>query len=66
MKIRCKKTRRFLIEIDIESYLSNLRMIGIKQEIPLKITVPCPRCHKSEVYDVYENKYVFIENKEKE
>lgn len=63
MKIRCKKTRRFLIDIDIESYLSNLRMIGIKQEIPLKITIPCPRCHKVEVYEVYEKKYVFKENK---
>ena len=36
MKIRCKKTHRFLVEIDIETYLSNLRMLGIKQEIPLE------------------------------
>lgn len=63
MKIRCKKTRRFLIDIDIESYLCNLRKIGIKQEIPLRVTLPCPRCHEIEVYDIYESKYVFIENK---
>ena len=63
MKIKCKKTKRFLLEIDIETYLSNLRKIGIKQEIPLRITLPCPRCHKVEVYDIYENKYMFIENK---
>ena len=63
MKIRCKKTRRFLVDIDIETYLSNLRKIGIKQEIPLRITLPCPRCHTIEVYDVYEDKYIFIENK---
>ena len=62
MKIRCKLTRRFLLEVDIENYLENLRKIGIKQEIPLRITVPCPRCHKVEVYEVYENRYVFIEN----
>lgn len=63
MIIRCKKTRRFLVEIDIEEYLENLRKIGIKQEIPLRITMPCPRCHKVEVYDVYEKEYVFIKNK---
>ena len=63
MKIRCKKTRRFLVDIEIETYLSNLRKIGIKQEIPLRITLPCPRCHTIEVYDVYEDKYIFIENK---
>lgn len=62
MIIRCKKTRRFLVEIDIEEYLENLRRIGIKQEIPLKITLPCPRCHQVETYEVYENRYVFIGN----
>lgn len=63
MQIRCKKTRRFLVEINIEEYLENLRKIGIKQELPLRITMPCPRCHKVEVYDVYESKYIFIKNK---
>ena len=62
MIVRCKKTRRFLVEIDIEEYLENLRRIGIKQEIPLKITLPCPRCHQVETYEVYENRYVFIGN----
>lgn len=62
MIIRCKKTRRFLVDIDIESYLENLRRIGIKQEIPLKITLPCPRCHQVETYEIYENRYVFIGN----
>lgn len=62
MIIRCKKTRRFLVDIDIEEYLENLRRIGIKQEIPLKITLPCPRCHQVETYEIYENRYVFIGN----
>jgi hypothetical protein len=66
MKIKCKKTRRFLVDIDIELYLKNLLKLGIKQEIPLRITLPCPRCHKIEVYDIYQDRYVFIENKEKE
>ena len=62
MKIRCKKTHRFLVDIDIENYLLNLRKLGIKQEIPLRITIPCPRCHNIEVYDIYENRYLFIKN----
>lgn len=62
MIVRCKLTRRFLVEIDIEEYLENLRKIGIKQEIPLKITLPCPRCHQVETYEIYENRYVFIGN----
>lgn len=60
MKIRCKKTHRFLVEIEIETYLANLRRLGIKQEIPLVITLPCPRCHQSETYEVYETKYVYV------
>ena len=64
MKIRCKKSRRFLVEIDIENYLANLRTIGIKQEIPLKIVIPCPRCHKIEEYEIYEGRYIFVGNKE--
>lgn len=63
MKIKCKKTKRFLLEIEIENYLANLRRIGIKQEIPLRITLPCPRCHKVEVYDIYEDRYLFVENR---
>lgn len=63
MKIRCKLTKRFLLEIDIEEYLENLKILGIKQELPLRITLPCPRCHEIEVYEIYENRYVFIKNK---
>lgn len=58
MKIRCKKTRRFLVEVNIEEYLANLRKLGIKQEIPLIITLPCPRCHRKETYEIYEKHYI--------
>ena len=63
MIIRCKKTRRFLVEIQIEKYIENLRKIGIKQEIPLEITMPCPRCHEIETYEIYDNRYVFKEKR---
>lgn len=62
MEIRCKLTRRFLVDINIEEYLENLKKMGISQEIPLTITIPCPRCHKKEVYNIYEKHYVFVKN----
>lgn len=65
MKVRCKKSKRFLCEIEIEEYLHNLEQLGISQEIPLKITVPCRACHQIEVYNIYEKHYEFIENLEK-
>lgn len=64
MKIRCKKTRRFLCEINIEEYLKHLERLGIVQELPIKIVVPCRRCQKVEVYNIYKDHYVFVENKE--
>lgn len=65
MIIKCKKTKRFLCKVNIEDYLSNLKDMGISQEIPLRISVPCRECKKIEVYDIYENHYIFIENEKK-
>ena len=65
MRITCKKSKRFLCEIDIESYLKNLEQLGISQEIPLVITIPCRACKKVETYHIYETHYIFKENKEK-
>jgi hypothetical protein len=62
MRIRCKLTKRFLFEIDIEEYLSNLKKMGISQEIPLKVIIPCPKCHKQEKYSIYETHYIFEGN----
>ena len=65
MIIKCKKTKRFLCEIDIESYLSNLDKLGISQQIPLKLTIPCRACKQIEVYEIYEKHYNFKENLKK-
>ena len=65
MVIKCKKTKRFLCEIDIEEYLHNLEQLGISQEIPLKIIIPCRSCKKIEIYNIYRNHYEFKENLEK-
>ena len=64
MKIKCKKTKRFLCSVNIEEYLKHLKELGISQEIPLKITIPCRTCKKVEIYNVYSTHYVFDSNEE--
>ena len=65
MIIKCKKSKRFLCEIDIEQYLSNLEQLGISQQIPLKLTIPCRACKQIEIYEIYEKHYNFKENLKK-
>ena len=62
MIIKCKKSKRFLCEIDIENYLKHLKDIGISLELPLRIVIPCRSCKKIEVYNVYSSHYVFDSN----
>lgn len=64
-KIKCKKSKRFLCEIEIEEYLYNLEQLGISQEIPLKLIIPCRNCHQIEIYNIYEKHYEFKENLKK-
>lgn len=66
MIIKCKKSKRFLFEIRIEDYLKNLESIGIMQELPLEVIVPCKICKEKEIYHIYKNRYEFIKNKEKQ
>ena len=56
MEIKCRKSNRFLMDIDIESYLKQLEDIGIVQEMPIKVTIPCKSCKQIEVYYIYKNK----------
>ena len=62
MIIKCKKSNRFLAEVNIEEYLEALEKEGIVHEIPIKITIPCKSCKQIEVYNIYKNKYVFVDN----
>ena len=62
MIIHCKKSHRFLCKVDIESYVKNLKDMGIEQLVPLRVTVPCRICKEVEVYDIYLTHYTFIEN----
>lgn len=66
MVIKCKKTKRFLCEVNIEDYLKNIEKLGISLERPLEIIVPCKGCKTIEKYLIYKNRYEFKENVKKD
>jgi len=63
MQIKCKKTHRFLCEINYNEIIELLEKYGVVLERPLQITIPCRSCKESEVYNIYKDHYVFVENK---
>lgn len=63
MVIRCKKTKRFLCEVNYEEIIEVLEKNNISMEIPLKLVIPCRNCRQSEIYHIYKDHYVFKENK---
>lgn len=66
MKIKCKKTKRFLCELNYEEIVKIFEKYDISLEIPLEIIIPCRTCHESEIYKIYKDHYVFIKNKNRE
>lgn len=62
MILKCKRTHRFLCEIHIEDYIKNLERLGISQQIPLRVVLPCRNCKKIEEYDIYLTHYEFKRN----
>ena len=63
MELKCKKSKRFLAEINYDEIIALLEQYGVVLERPLQITIPCRTCHESEVYNIYKDHYVFKENK---
>ena len=59
MILRCHASNRFLAEIAIEEWQRQLAHLGIRQQTPLKIKIPCRTCKCVEHYELYENKSVF-------
>lgn len=59
IKIKCKKTHRFLCEINIEEYLNNLEELGVSQEIPLELRTRCKACREDEIYLIYKDHYIY-------
>lgn len=65
LEIKCKKSKRFLMSTNYDEIIELLEKYGIVLERPLEITVPCRSCKESEVYRIYKDHYVFVENKRK-
>lgn len=59
MRIICKKSKRFICEINIEEYLKNLEEMGISQQLPLKIKVRCRACKEDETYLIFKDRYIY-------
>ena len=53
IELRCKATKRFLFEINIEEYYKNLKKMGVDITTPLKIKIPCQKCKMIEEYEIY-------------
>lgn len=66
MEIKCKKTKRFLCSINYDEIITLLKRHNVVLERPLEIVIPCKNCHESEMYRIYKDHYVFVENKKKE
>lgn len=62
MEIKCKASKRFLFEIDIEEYYNNLKKIGVGVSVPLIIKIPCQKCKMIEVYEIYPTHYKHIKS----
>ena len=65
MEIKCKKTKRFLCEINYDEIIELLSKYGVSLERPLEIIIPCKNCRESEIYHIYKDRYVFKGNKQK-
>lgn len=60
MEIKCKITKRFLLDLNIETYYNNLKKVGVDITTPIRIKIPCRGCKMTEVYDIYPTHYTHI------
>lgn len=57
MEIRC--TKAFHFKINIEEYIRDIERLGVEQQTPLIISVPCAKCKAIETYEIYKDRYYF-------
>lgn len=65
MQIRCVNTKAYLFKINIEDYIKQLENIGISQQTPLVVEVPCKRCKMIETYYIYKDRYEMVKSHKK-
>ena len=66
MEIKCKASKRYLLNVNIESYYDSLKKIGVDITVPLTIEIPCRKCKMIEVYEIYPNNYVHTKSYKRE
>lgn len=66
MEIRCKVSKRFLAEINIEEYYESLKKVGVDITLPIKLKFACPRCKMIEEYEIYPTHYTHIKSYKKD
>lgn len=66
MIIKCKRSKAFLAEINIEDYYKSLLKMGIDVSIPIKLKFSCRKCHLIEEYEIYPTHYELIKSYSKD
>ena len=58
MEIRCPVTKKFHLEVNTEEYLGDLEKLGIEQQTPLIIRIPCSKCKIIEQFEIYRDRTI--------
>ena len=53
------------MNIGIEEYIKDLEILGISQQTPLRVEIPCRTCKTIEVYEIYKNGTKYIKSYKK-
>ena len=56
MEIKCQITKKIHININIEEYISDLEKIGVEQQTPVIVRIPCSKCKMIETYEIYKDR----------
>lgn len=56
MEIRCPRTKKFHFKINIEEYLEDLERLGVEQQTPIIVSIPCSKCKMIETFEIYKNR----------
>ena len=56
MEVKCPRTKKFHFSINIEEYIHDIEALGIEQQTPIKVKIPCSKCKMIETYEIYKDR----------
>ena len=72
MRVICPETGRFQFKINIEEYISDLERLGVEQQTPIIINIPCrggtkwdtgcKNCSKNPTFYIYKDRFKMEKN----